>query len=75
MPEFDKNWDHYRIYVIETLTLLNTEVKAIRTDINDLKSQVQVLNWKSGLWGAVAGAIPVLVVLIVWIIQKLVSAP
>ncbi len=61
----DNDWDEYKIYVTKTLEALVENVDSLRTkDIPSIKTDIQSLKIKSGLWGFVAGAVPVALAII-----------
>lgn len=63
-------WNSYQKLVLEklddhstALDGLNKEVKSIRvTDIPNLQVEIAMLKIKAGIWGAMAGAVPALLV-------------
>jgi len=52
--EPDNGWKEWKNHVLAELGRL----EAIQTDITDIKVAIGKLKVKSGVWGAVAGAIP-----------------
>lgn len=44
----------------EAIKELTTEMKSMRVEINEIKPRLSVLEWKSGMWGAIAGAVMIL---------------
>lgn len=60
------DWGEYRALVLEEMKRLNLGIEAVNlkidalrsADIAEVKAQIAVLQFKSGLWGAMAGAIP-----------------
>jgi len=68
------DWKRYRIWVIDTVRRLRSEVDDLRGQINnvvmvklnDLENKIVALQVKSGVWGLLAG---LLGVVIAWIIK------
>jgi hypothetical protein len=66
-------WDRYKIYVIETLRRLRTEVDKMREKIDDdivpklnqLEHEISKLQVKSGAWGLLAGLLGVVIAMII----------
>lgn len=54
----DGGWNEYRRLVLQELKVLHEDNVELKNHIADLKAAVAVLQFKSGLWGFVAGAIP-----------------
>lgn len=54
----DGSWIEYRRLILQELQVLHTDNVELKNHIADLKAAVAVLQFKSGLWGFVAGAIP-----------------
>jgi hypothetical protein len=69
----DEDWNEYRRLVLAELTRLTERIDGLSAQISRLESDVAVLKseirLKSGVWGAIAGAIPAAVA-IVWIITR-----
>lgn len=64
-PEAE-SWDEYRRLILQELTRLSDGIAELKgqlgilhtSDISDIKAEIAVLKFKSGMWGFVAGAIP-----------------
>lgn len=60
------NWGEYRQLVVEELKRLSLGIETVNRKIDDLRSadiaevkaQIAVLQFKSGVWGFIAGAVP-----------------
>lgn len=50
-------WHEYRRLVIAELTRINMTLEAIRIELNSAKTDIALLQLKSGAWGAIAGAV------------------
>lgn len=66
-------WDRYQIYVVrklESLSGANKEqfkrLRGIEVSLVELRTELKL---KAGIWGALAGAIPVLVVIAIWMLK------
>jgi len=67
------DWNRYRIYVIETLRRLRTEVDKLRekidediiTKLNHLENEISKLQVKSGAWGLLAGLLGVVIAMVI----------
>ena len=58
-------WSEYSTYVIEELKRLNTLVENLRGDITKLKVEQAVIKTKATLYGALAGAVPAILYIVV----------
>ena len=55
----------------DSIQKLNTKIEDIRNnEIKDMGEEIQVLKFKAGLWGALAGMIPVLISLGLYVLFK-----
>ena len=60
------DWGEYRTLILAELKRLSEGIDSVKmkidemhaSDIGDLKAQMAVLQFKSGVWGFMAGAIP-----------------
>jgi len=63
-------WDEHRKFVVETLERHEQRLN----DIHDLQRQTLVaiatLKVKAGVWGALAGAIPVLILIAIYLFTR-----
>ena len=62
-------WTKYEKLVLHELQVLSTEVKTLREDQVTMKEDIAGLKIKSGIWGALGGLIPVVIVLAIWLIK------
>jgi hypothetical protein len=53
----DGGFDEYRMLIMETLESLQADLRAMRSDITDIKVAVGQLQVRAGLLGALGGAI------------------
>jgi hypothetical protein len=71
-PESQGDWVEYRRLILQELQRLADGISDVKIqlatlhsmDIAAIKAEIAVLRFKSGLWGAVAGAIPSVAALI-----------
>ena len=55
-PEHDGNgWSQYEKLVMQTLTELKEDVKAIKKELAASNSEIALLKLKSSFWGALSG--------------------
>ena len=52
------DWGEYRRLVIAELERLNLNLEKIASRLTKNETDVELLKFKAGLWGAIAGAIP-----------------
>jgi len=64
-------WDEYRIYILKALERYNEDLDDVRNlqtvivkDLSDVKAQLAGLKVQSGIWGLIAGSLPVLVAML-----------
>ena len=63
-------WEQYQKLVLAELVRLNEGVEGLKRQMTQVQTQVAVLKVKSGLWGLVAGAIPVLILVLLQYLGK-----
>lgn len=68
------DWSEWSKHVLSELEELKSEVKAGRDEISNLRLELVLLKFKSGLWGFAAGALPVIGSLMLWILKNQLSA-
>ena len=59
----ENGWNEWSKYVLASVDEIKTDVKKLVTDVATLKV-------KSGVWGVVGGAIPVLILIGVYLIRQ-----
>jgi hypothetical protein len=72
------DWGEYQRLVLKELIRLDASIEKLsnkidevrNTDIKDMSEEIQVLKFKAGLWGALAGMIPVLISLGLYVLFK-----
>jgi hypothetical protein len=55
------DWKEWSRHVLAELQRLNEKLEQTRQEVHDIRVQVALLQVKAGVWGAVAGAVIVLV--------------
>jgi hypothetical protein len=60
MPEIE-GWLEYRKLILSELERVSRELRDLNQKVSDIHTEIAMLKVKSGLWGALAGAIPALV--------------
>lgn len=77
-PAIIGSWTEYGRLVVSQLESLRKEIERLNSKIDDIQvdqmssiwAQIAVLQFKAGLWGALAGAIPGCVAAIYFILKK-----
>jgi len=64
------DWNSWSKYVLMELERLNKCYKGLDKKVDDIRMDIVALKVKAGLWGALGGALPVLVALGIWVLQK-----
>jgi hypothetical protein len=66
-------WNEWSKYVLKELERLNDNYEALQKDftqqIQEVKIEIATLKVKAGVWGLIAGAIPVAIALIIYILK------
>ena len=57
-PVMAQEWRDDRKYVLDALERGESHDKAVADALTDIQVKIAMLNVKSGLWGAAAGAVP-----------------
>ena len=71
-PSTDGNgWNEWSRHVLAELERLNGCYEGLRVSVEKIHVEIAMLKVKSGAWGALGGAIPVIIGLGVWAITKL----
>lgn len=66
----DNGWSEWRHHVLIELERLNKGQSEMKIEISKIQTNVTVLKLKAGVWGAIAGMIPVLIMLLINFINK-----
>jgi len=71
MPPNGKNWDEYRKFVVEKLDAHSDHFAEVFERLGRIDVELAQLKIKAGVWGLLAGAIPITITIIVWLVVKL----
>lgn len=63
MAHSDNGWDEWSKYVLKELERLNACYENIETDLRKIHVEIATLQVKAGIFGAIGGAIPVIVII------------
>lgn len=66
----DSDWAAYRELVLSEIRRLNGSILEVDVKLNDIRVQVAMLTVKAGIWGGLAGLIPVLIALGFYVLGK-----
>jgi len=61
----ENGWTEWSKYVLKELERLNDSQTTIEKRLNNIDISIGMLKVKSGIWGAIAGAIPAVVALVI----------
>lgn len=70
MPPNSKSWNEYRRFVVEKLEAHSGDFIEVFKRLNKIDIELAKLKIKAGVWGLFAGAIPVAITIIIWLIVK-----
>lgn len=70
----ENSWHEWSMYVLKELERLNEEVTKLRDGTQKrmmrISNEVAALKVKSGIWGALGGLIPIVVILAIWFVTN-----
>ena len=66
--ENDNGWNEYQKLVLSSLKDLSEQNKIQDDKIGNIREDIAGLKVKSGVWGAIAGAIPVIIAVVGYVI-------
>jgi len=69
MPPNSKSWNEYRRFVVEKLDAHSINFDEVFKRLNKIEVELAQLKIRAGVWGLLAGAIPVLIMLAIIIIR------
>lgn len=69
MPE-PNGWNEWSKFVLKELERLNLSVDQLKVRVEVLHADVMLLQLKAGLWGAAAGALPVIAMVLLNMFHK-----
>ena len=64
------DWDEYRKFVIEKLDDHDRTLRDVHELQRETLTAIATLKVKASLWGAVAGSVPVLLMVAIWLVIK-----
>ena len=68
MPPDD--WEQWSKHVLEELKRLSESYEKVSEIVTNLREDIATLKVKSGIWGAIGGIIPILVIVGIWLIFR-----
>lgn len=68
--ENNGEWTNYQRLVLSELERHDEHLQQIAKHLTDVKLEIAMLKVKSGVWGALAGLIPVIVLVVVEILRR-----
>jgi hypothetical protein len=69
-PNQNQNgWNEWSRHVLKELERLNTNYENLQEEISLVKIEIAMLKVKAGVWGLVAGAIPVAIGIVLQILK------
>ena len=68
--EHGNGWREWSKYVLKEMERLNTCYKSIDEKQRQIAIEIAMLKVKAGVWGAIGGAIPILITLGVLVLKK-----
>jgi len=70
MDRMDNNgWNEWSKYVLKELERLDLTMKDISKNMEENNRVLAQLQVKAGVWGAIGGAIPVSIAILLWIVK------
>ena len=65
----ENGWSEWSKYVLKELERLNDYQMAVSKKLDKLLIDTTIMKVKASLWGALAGAVPAIIMLIVWLVR------
>lgn len=66
----DESWREYRKLILKQLEDLTDAVKETQEEVSSMRSEISMLKVKSGVWGALGAAVPILIAMVIWLLTK-----
>lgn len=66
----DESWDQSRLLMFDALKRIEHRQEEMMHELNTARTEIATLKVKAGLWGAIAGAIPALIAVIISLFRK-----
>ena len=70
LPNENNGWNEWSKYVLKELERLNTCYERLDEKLDKVNNDIITLKLKAGVWGALAGAIPVIVTILIWFLRS-----
>jgi hypothetical protein len=64
------NWNSWAVYVLKELERLNSCYSSLDDKIGKIQQDIAMLKVKAGIWGAIGGCIPIIIMLAIKFIEK-----
>jgi len=71
MESNDNGWKEYKQLVMAELKRFNSYQEKLDKKLDKIIVDIATLKVKSGIWGFLGGALPVLIIVLVWIVRSL----
>lgn len=68
--KINNSWNEYQKLVLKTLDLHEEKLNEIMGTLTNIKVELGMLKIKAGVWGLLAGAVPVAVTLLLLTLKK-----
>jgi hypothetical protein len=65
----EDGWNEYQKLVLHELQSHTRELEKIQTEIKNIHIELATLRVKSGMWGLLAGAIPVVIAMLLKVLE------
>ncbi len=69
-PNDNNGWNEWSRHVLAELKRQNDAIENIEKNLGKISIDIAMLQVKAGVWGAIAGMIPVIIALIVMSLKK-----
>ena len=66
----ENGWQEWSKHVLKTLEDLNDKYESLDEKVNQIRIDIAKLQVKAGIWGAMGGAVPVVIGLAIWILRS-----
>jgi len=70
MPPDSNSWNEWKKYILKELKRVGSCYESLDKKIDTLMVEVAMLKVKAGVWGAIAGAIPAVMILTYFLLRK-----
>jgi Sec-independent protein secretion pathway component TatC len=70
MSEETETWTEWRKHVLLELERHSKLYETMTKDIQAIRADIILLKMKAGLWGALAGAIPVILMILIYLLRE-----